>query len=107
MTLVPSSNFVKRKFGIEIFHEDLNVSRLYQECRIGSYHLALPATGMGTVEFSVLGRSQFDPVSGPYFTDPDPETGTAVLTAVNGSLYFSATDPSGGLGAYRSDGAAA
>jgi hypothetical protein len=59
-TIVPSTNFVKRKFGFEIFHEDLNV----------------------------MGRSQFNPVSGPYFVDPLPETGTAVLAAVNGSLFF-------------------
>jgi hypothetical protein len=87
-TIVPSTNFVKRKFGFEIFHEDLNVARLYQECRIGSYRMALPATGMGTTEFTVMGRSQFNPVSGPYFVDPLPETGTAVLAAVNGSLFF-------------------
>jgi len=87
-TLVPSTGFVKRKFAFEVFHEDLDQARLYQECRIGSYRLALPATGMGTTEFSVMGRSQFNPVTGPYFTDPLPETGTAVLAAVNGSLYF-------------------
>jgi len=87
-TMVPSSGFIKRKFGIEVFHEDLDIARLYRECRIGSYHLALPATGMGTVEFNVLGRAQFDPVSGPYFTAPAAETNTPVLTAVNGSLYF-------------------
>lgn len=88
MTSVPSTNFVKRKFGFEVFHDDLNIARLYQECRIGSYRLALPATGMGTCEFTVLGRSQYDPPSGPYFTAPAGETGTAVLAAVNGSLYF-------------------
>jgi hypothetical protein len=88
MTSVPSTNFVKRKFGFEVFHDDLNIARLYQECRIGSYRLALPATGMGTCEFTVMGRNQFDPVSGPYFTAPAGETGTAVLAAVNGSLFF-------------------
>lgn len=87
-TSVPSTGFVKRKFGFEVYHDDLDIARLYQECRIGSYRLALPATGMGTCEFTVLGRSQFDPVSGPYFTSPNPETGTAVLAAVNGSLFF-------------------
>jgi hypothetical protein len=87
-TIVPSTNFVKRKFAFEVFHEDLNEARLYQECRIGSYRLALPATGMGTVEFTVMGRSQFNPTSGPYFTAPAGETGTAVLAAVNGSLFF-------------------
>jgi hypothetical protein len=87
-TSPPSSNFVKRKFGFEVFHDDLNLARLYQECRVGSYRLALPATGMGTVEFTVMGRSQYNPPTGPYFTDPNPETGTSVLAAVNGSLYF-------------------
>jgi hypothetical protein len=88
VTSPPSTNFVKRKFGFEVFHEDLNLARLYQECRMGSYRLNLPATGLGTTEFTVMGRAQFNPTSGPYFTAPAAETGTAVLAAVNGALYI-------------------
>jgi hypothetical protein len=85
-TIVPSTGFVRRKFGFEVYHSDLNIARLYQECRMGSYRIALPATGMATVEFSVMGRAQYSPVSGPYFTAPTAPTTTPVMTSVQGAL---------------------
>jgi len=85
-TIVPSTGFVRRKFGFEVYHSDLNLARLYTECRMGSYRIALPATGMSTIEFTVLGRSQYEPASGPYFTAPAAPTVTPVLTSVQGAL---------------------
>jgi Phage tail tube protein len=85
-TIVPASGFVRRKAAFEVYHSDLNVARLYTECRLGSYRIALPATGMCTCEFGVMGRSLFEPGSGPYFTSPTAPTSTPVLASVQGAL---------------------
>jgi len=87
-TIVPSVSFTKRLFGLEVFHEDLNVSRLYNECRIGAWSTRLPATGMATIDFDVMGRSEVDNPSGPYFTSPAAATTTGVFAAVNGMLLI-------------------
>jgi hypothetical protein len=87
-TIVPSTTFISRKWGIEVFHSDLNVSRLYQECRFSSWHMAIPATGLATLEFSVMGRSQYTPTTGPYFTSPTAPSGTGVLSSVDGSVLL-------------------
>lgn len=84
---VPSSGFVSRKFGFEIYNSDIDMSRLYTECRIGGFSLKLPASGMATIDVPTMGR-WLEPQSGvgPFFTSPTPETTTGIFAAVNGLL---------------------
>ena len=89
--IIPSTGFVSRKFAIELFHEDIGVSRLFTEVRVGGFKLGLPASGLATVEFTMMGRDMevFDQASSivaPFFTTPDPETTTGIFAAVNGML---------------------
>ncbi len=89
-TAVPSSGHVSRKFGIEIAHQDLDISRLFTECRLTKYALSLPATGLGTVTFSVMGRGMRTLSAGasPYFVSPAAETTTGIVASVNGALLL-------------------
>jgi hypothetical protein len=89
--IVPSTGFVKRKFAIESFHEDIGVSRLFTEVRIGGFKLTLPASGLSTTEFTMMGRDmevydQASTITAPFFTAPSPETITGIFAAVNGML---------------------
>lgn len=88
---VPSTGFVQRKFAFEVYHTDLNVARLYEECRIGDIQLRLPATGLSTIEVGVLGRSTSDYDSGSFFTTPTAPTTTGIFAAVNGALLIGST----------------
>jgi hypothetical protein len=89
-TEVPSSGHISRKFGIEIAHQDLDISRLFTECRLTKYALSLPATGLGTVTFSVMGRGMRTLSGGtsPYFVSPATETTTGIVASVNGALLL-------------------
>lgn len=86
--IVPSSGFVSRKFGIEIYNEDIDVARLFVECRVGGFTMQLPATGMGTIEFPVMGRGMevYEDSGAPFFTSPSAETTTGIVAAVNGLI---------------------
>jgi hypothetical protein len=86
--IVPSSGFVSRKFAIEIYNQDVDVARLFTECRCGGFNVQLPATGMATVDFDFLGRNMqlYDGGSAPFFTSPAAETSTGTMAAVNGLL---------------------
>ena len=90
-TSVPSAGHVSRKFAIEIAHQDLDLSRLFTECRLAKYALSLPASGLGTVTFSVMGRDMLTLSGGasPYFTVPTAETATGIVASVNGALLLS------------------
>jgi hypothetical protein len=85
---IPASSHVSRKFGIEHYHEDLDIARLFTECRIAGANVNLPATGMATVEFPVLGRDEeiYTGGSAPFFTGPAAITATGIEQAVNGFI---------------------
>lgn len=84
----PSSSFVSRKFAIEIYNSDVDMSRLYTECRVGGFNIQLPATGMGTIEIPMMGRDMEVASGGsaPFFGSPSAETSTGLIAAVNGLL---------------------
>ncbi|WP_296741440.1 phage tail tube protein [Mesorhizobium sp.] len=83
---VPSTGHVSRKFAFEIFNEDIDVARLFTECRVGGFTMQLPASGMSTIEFPVMGRNMqvLQDTAAPYFTSPAAETSTGIFAAVNG-----------------------
>lgn len=85
---IPSSGHVSRKFGIEIFNEDIDVARLFTECRVAGFTMQLPASGLGTIEFPVMGRDMevLEDGDAPYFTSPTAETTTGIVAAVNGLI---------------------
>lgn len=85
---VPSSSFVSRKYGIEIYNSDIDVSRLFTECRIAGFNMQLPATGMATIDIPVMGRDMetYSGGSAPFFTSPASATTTGIFAAVNGLL---------------------
>lgn len=83
---VPSSSFVSRKYGIEIHNSDIDISRLYTECRVGGFTLTMPATAIATIEVPFLGRDMevYSGASAPFYTAPAAETTTGLTAAVNG-----------------------
>jgi hypothetical protein len=88
--IIPSTGFVSRKFAFETYHEDIAISRLFTECRVGGFTVTLPASGLATIEFPMMGRDmevfKADTIPAPFFTAPAPETTTGIFAAVNGML---------------------
>lgn len=87
----PSSGFVSRKYAIEIWNQDVDIARLFTECRCGGFNAQLPASGIGTVDFDFMGRNMtmYESGAAPFFTSPAAETTTGVVAAVNGLLRAS------------------
>ncbi len=93
-TVIPlPGSFVSRKFGFEAVQEDLDQSRLFTECRVSGYTITLPASGLNTFSFSVMGRNMLNltGASTPYFTSGTAEATTGITAAVNGLLLFGNT----------------
>ncbi len=85
---MPSSSFVSRKFAVEVNNSDVDVSRLFTECRVGGFDLKLPATGMATCDIPMMGRDMeiYTGASAPFFTSPTAAGTTGIFAAVNGLL---------------------
>lgn len=92
-TIVPTSGHVSRKFGIEHYAADLDLTRLFTECRATSYRLSMPATGMSTCEFGFMGRDMqiLTGASAPFFTAPTAALTTGLCASVNGALLVAGT----------------
>lgn len=85
---VPLSGHLRRKLAIEHFHEDLDITRLFTECRVSGFRIGLPATGMATIECPIMGRNMqvLSGAASPYFTSPTAANTQGITAAVNGVL---------------------
>ena len=83
-----AANFTKRKVAIESYQSDLDVAELFTEARIGGARIAAPATGLVTVDWTLLGRAResYSGGSAPFFTSPTAQTTTKLLASVNGLM---------------------
>lgn len=84
-TFIPTAGHTDRSFSIEHWFSDVSLSERYVGCKFDRVSLALPPTGMATVEFNVLGQNVQTGAS-QYFTSPTAVTTSAPLAAVNGVL---------------------
>lgn len=86
--IAPSSSHVSRKFAFELYAQDLDIARLFTECRVAGFTMQLPASGLSTIEFPVMGRDmeKYEGGSAPFFTSPTDATSTGIFAAVNGLI---------------------
>src|SRR4029077_21277865 len=86
--IIPSTGKVRRKVAVEVYNSDVDIARLYCECRVGGFTINMPATGMSTVEVNFTGRDMevYETTAAPFFTSPAAITTTNLLAAVNGTL---------------------
>jgi hypothetical protein len=89
--IVPQTGHVRRKLAVEHYHEDVDISRLFTECRVSGFRMGLPATGMATIECPIAGRNMqlLQAGAAPYFTSPTAPNTQGITAAVNGVLRVS------------------
>ena len=88
LVAIPSTGHVRRKLAIERYNSDLDLSRLYTECRLTGFRLNVPAEGNSTIEWSVMGRGRksLSTSSAPYFSSPTDANALDVCNSLSGSM---------------------
>ncbi len=78
------------KAAIEVNNPDIDLSRLYTECRFGGFDMAIGVNANVTVNFSVMGRNRqiLTGADAPFFTAPAPQTTTDIPTSMQGLLLL-------------------
>lgn len=84
-TFVPTTGHTDPSFAIEHWHSDVSISELFLGCKLNEMAIALPPTGMGTINMAFLGKD-VTTAGAQYYVTPTAETTTGVLAAVNGIL---------------------
>lgn len=87
---IPTSAHTRDYWTIEHNFADITQAEQFTDCTLASMNISLPATGMATVEFPVLGLDM-DTSTAAYFTSPTAASSGDILAAVNGAVYVNGT----------------
>lgn len=84
-TFAPATGHTDKSFSIEHWFADIAQSELFVGCKVNELSIALPASGMATINVGFMGKDM-TPATAQYFTTPTGETTTGILAAANGLL---------------------
>jgi len=84
---IPTSGHTRDYFTIEHNFADITQSEQFKDCVISGMNVKLPATGMATVDFPVMGLDMDVSTSG-YFVSPTAASTGGILASVNGAVYI-------------------
>lgn len=91
-TWTPLTGHTNDSFAIEHWFSDVAQSELYRGCRVQSMAVALPASGLGTANFGVLGSGAIDRDTSAYYTSVTAAPSTGIVAAASGSLRINGAD---------------
>jgi hypothetical protein len=88
--IMPASAHVKRKYAVEIYNSDGDISRLFTEGRFSGFDFSVAPNANATINFSGMWRNRkvYSGVNAPFFTAPDDETDTDVISSMDGLLVL-------------------
>jgi hypothetical protein len=88
-------NLIDYSFSIEHWFTDVLQSELFIGCRASRMQIQLPPTGLGTIDFDVMGKDMLLNQGGPgdpYFSAPSAITTTGITASVNGIMRVNGVD---------------
>ncbi len=89
----PETAHTENWFSIEHNFSDIDLSEVFWDVKVNSMAIKLPATGLSSIEFGLMGLNHTNKVSGdsPYFTAVVAAETHGILAAVNGAIYVQGT----------------
>jgi len=87
---VPTSGHTDSSFAIEHWFSDIAQSEVFSGCKVNSVGIALPPSGISTIEFGFMGKD-VTTAAAQYFTSPSAASTSGVVAAVNGAVAVNGT----------------
>ena len=87
---VPTSGHTDTSFAIEHWYSDVSQSEVFSGCKVNSVGIALPPSGISTIEFGFIGKD-VTTAAAQYFTSPSAASTSGVVAAVNGAVAVNGT----------------
>jgi hypothetical protein len=86
----PITGHTEDWFSLEHYYSDIDLSEVYWDVKVNTMAIKLPATGLATIDFGLMGLNHTNYASGqsPYFSAVLAASTGGVLAAVNGALYI-------------------
>lgn len=86
MTYAPSTGHTDDSYTIEEWYSDIAESEVTVGNKVNTVGIALPATGLTTIDFSFMGQDLKQTGTSQYFTTPTAQGTNGIFAAVNGAL---------------------
>ena len=85
-TYAPTTGHTDDSYSFEAWYSDIGQSEVYTGNKVNTVGIALPATGLTTVELSFMGQDLKQRGVSQYFTSPTAQGTNGIFAAVNGAL---------------------
>lgn len=86
VTFSPTSGHTEDSFTVEQWFADIAQSEVFTGMRVGSMNVALPSTGITTVDFGFMGKDLTQKGTTQYFSSPTAQGTQGIFAAVNGVM---------------------
>ena len=90
-TQAPLLGHTDDSYTIEEFYSDISQSEVYTGMKVGHMGVKLPATGLVTVDFTMMGQNLTQTGTSQYFAAPTASGTTGIFAAVSGALVVNGT----------------
>ena len=85
-TYVPLTGHTDDSFSVEEFYADIAQSEVHSGVKISTWGISVPASGLVTTDFTLMGKGLASKGTSQYFTTPTALGTTGVVAAVNGAV---------------------
>lgn len=86
VTFAPNSGHTDDSYTFEEWYSDIKQSEVSTGNKVNTLGIALPATGLTTVDIGFMGQDLKKVGTTQYFTSPNPQGSNGIFAAVNGAL---------------------
>jgi len=87
-TIIPLTAHTDQSFTVEEFYADIAQSEVHTGVKVGTWNVSVPATGLVTTDFTLMGKGLEQTGTSQYFTSPTALSTTGVVAAVNGAVVI-------------------
>ena len=87
-TIIPLTAHTDQSFTVEEFYADIAQSEVHTGVKVGTWNVSVPATGLVTTDFTLMGKGLAQTGTSQYFTSPTALSTTGIVAAVNGAVII-------------------
>lgn len=87
-TYIPLTAHTDQSFTVEEFYADIAQSEVHTGVKVGTWNVSVPATGLVTTDFTLMGKGLEQTGTSQYFTSPTALSTTGIVAAVNGAVLI-------------------
>lgn len=87
-TLIPLTAHTDESFTVEEWYSDIAQSEVHTGVKPGTWNVSVPATGLVTTDFTLMGKGLAQTGTSQYFTSPTALSTTGIVAAVNGAVII-------------------